>query len=618
MMATSDLSEESVNRYGLSQVHTPDGKGLVDVVFVHGLDGHPYHTWTSERSKVFWPGQLLPPIVEEEKARILVYGYDANVISFTDGVSKDKVHNHAEALVAEMSANRRRQGASERPIIFVAHSLGGLVIKRALIYSSGIRNHKTQHLRSIFVSTYGILFLGTPHKGSDVAKWGSQLEWICGAIIPRKVIDTQPQLVNTLKANSETLQNIDRQFMELVSRFRIFFFHEGKPTDLKGTLRYIVNEESASPTIQDVERASIQQDHSHMCKFENDSAPGFQLVTEAIQRYASHASETIVSRWKTDKAEQDRRKQAEAEELLSGTLRRSEITASSSSTSPGSSKPLRPLFLVPFSQDDSFVNRAAIFNNMSKCRKQYGRLALSGIGGVGKSQIAIEYCYRFRQDSPHTHIFWVHASTKQRFDQAYRDIARRLQLPGWNDPNIDTLPLVLEWFNEADNGNWLMVLDNADDLDMFFPKSIPSATDSERPLPLTDYLPQSSRGSMLITTRDERIGKRLAGMNASIEVNPMSPREAEELLAKRQIEPHDRPDSDVSSTLLEALEYLPLAITQAAAFISETCITPAQYLEMFRRGDSNVQDLLDQDLGDLRRDSQSPNSVIKTWKMSLI
>ena len=259
-------------------------------------------------------------MVEEEKARILVYGYDADIASFTDGVSRDKIHNHAEHLVAELCANRRRRKATERPIIFVAHSLGGLVVKSALIYSSEIHGNHTEHLRSIFISTYGILFLGTPHRGFDIAKWGSRLEWICGAVLPSASVDTQPQLIDSLKTNSETLQNIDRQFIQLTSRFRIYLFHEGKPTNLKGTLQYIVDEESASPNIQDVERASIQQDHSHMCKFENNSAPGFSLVTEGIQRYTAQAPETISSRWEFERAERRTRKEAEVEELLPGTI----------------------------------------------------------------------------------------------------------------------------------------------------------------------------------------------------------------------------------------------------------------------------------------------------------
>lgn len=334
-------------------------------------------------------------------------------------MSKDKIHVHAEHLVAELYANRRRQKATKRPIVFVSHSLGGLVVKRALIYSSEIRGNKTEHLRSIFISTYGILFLGTPHGGSDLAEWGSRLERICGAMLPTRLVDTQPQLVNALKTNSETLQNIDRQFIQLTSRFHMFFFHEAKPTNLIGALTYIVNEESASPNIQDVERASIQQDHSHMCKFENINAPGFHLVTEGIQRYASEALKMIGSRWILDEVEQKRRKEAEVEELLPSTLRRSEHTALSSFTLPGlwysyeqaafpthtsrkppthnpfmlvknanlrpsgPSKALKPLFLVPFSRDDSFINRVEIFNDINKYIKQHRRLALSGIGGVG-------------------------------------------------------------------------------------------------------------------------------------------------------------------------------------------------------------------------------------------
>lgn len=308
-----------ISRYGLTQVYAPIGGGKVDVVFVHGLNGSPDHTWTSEKSKIFWPAQLLPPILEEEKARILVYGYDADVVSFTDGASRDRIHNHAEHLIAELAANRRIRKASERPIIFVAHSLGGLVVKRALIYSSEIRGNYTEHLRSIFVSTYGILFLGTPHTGSDLAKWGSRLEWICGAL-PSKVVDTEPQLVDALKKNNEVLQNIDRQFIQLTSRLHIYFFHEGKKTNLHGTLQYVVDEESASPNIQDVERAVIQQDHSHMCKFENDAAPGFDLVAEGIQRYAGDAPEKIALRWQSEKAEQIAKKRAEVEELLPGRI----------------------------------------------------------------------------------------------------------------------------------------------------------------------------------------------------------------------------------------------------------------------------------------------------------
>ena len=161
-----------------------------------------------------------------------------------------------------------------------------------------------------------------------------------------------------------------------------------------------------------------------------------------------------------------------------------------------------------------------------------------------------------------------------------------------------------------------MVLDNADDLDMFFSRSILAATDSESALPLIGYLPRSSQGPMLITTRDERLGKRLAGIRASIKMRPMSPSEAQGLLEKWQIRSHGSPDREHSKDLLEALGYIPLAITQAGAFIHENHISVSEYLEVFYTSDSELQELLSEDLGDLRRDSQSQNSIIKTWKMS--
>ena len=121
---------------------------------------------------------------------------------------------------------------------------------------------------------------------------------------------------------------------------------------------------------------------------------------------------------------------------------------------------------------------------------------------------------------------------------------------------------------------------------------------------------------MLITTRDERLAKRLAGMHASFAVNPMSPQEAQELLEKWQTIGPGSLNKDPSRHLLEALGYIPLAITQAAAFISQNHITLPEYLETFRTSDSDVQDLLNEDLGDHGRDPQSHSSIIKTWKIS--
>lgn len=121
--------------------------------------------------------------------------------------------------------------------------------------------------------------------------------------MPKQLASSESQLIEALKSNSETLLNIDRQFAQLLDDFHIFFFHEAKPTNLKGTQQFIVDEESAAPTLPDVERAGIQADHSHMCKFDSPAAPGFDLVIDGIQRYSDQAPKIIRNRWVMEKQE---------------------------------------------------------------------------------------------------------------------------------------------------------------------------------------------------------------------------------------------------------------------------------------------------------------------------
>ena len=403
-------------------------------------------------------------------------------------MSRDRIHNHAEHLIATLCADRRRREANQRPVVFVAYSLGGLVVKRALIHSSQIRGNKTEHLRSIFVSTYGILFLGTPHRGSDVASWGSRLAWICGAILPSKLIDTQPQLVDALKTNNETLQNIDRQFIQLASNFHIYFFHEGKPTNLHGIWQYIVDEESASPNIHDVERASIQQDHAHMCQFENESTPGFDLVAEGIQRYTAQAPEIIRLRWESESVERQARKEAGVKELLRGTITANAQVLLDNSVGqaigqrpPASSQPptqntslksqQKPYYIVPRERVKDFVGREAQLRQISSHfltgpRKQTQVLILHALGGQGKSQIVLEYCQRSREQ--YHGIFWVNASSEASAMRSYARIARALS--GSSSPDVSdgdqTIRVVKDSLESWDE-SWLLVFDNYDEPNAF-------------------------------------------------------------------------------------------------------------------------------------------------------
>ncbi|OCL04339.1 hypothetical protein AOQ84DRAFT_324569, partial [Glonium stellatum] len=272
----------------------------------------------------------------------------------------------------------------------------------------------------------------------------------------------------------------------------------------------------------------------------------------------------------------------------------------------------KPVFMVPFERDLKFVGRVDIQAEIKKALQRQTRTAIEGIGGVGKSQIAINYCYDFKEQHPEAQVFWVHASSIPRFRQAYTDIARRLLIPGWNDPKVDALQLVYEHLTDEDNCRWLLVLDNADDTEVFFPSAGSKPKTPGEPSGIARYLPHNSRGSILITTRDAHVGIKLANGEQPISVLQMTLQEAKTMMLSKISEKESCCESDLI-TLLNDLECLPLAITQAAAFISENRITLSAYLKYLHADDANI---LDNEFYDWRRDSEKSNSVIQTWKLS--
>ncbi|KAK5098937.1 hypothetical protein LTR70_000944 [Exophiala xenobiotica] len=328
-LGESPNAQKQITTWGFTEVFSSPEPQVADIVFVHGLNGNPEKTWTADNG-VFWPRDLLPKHLGDVRCRILTYGYDARVSAFSgsDGVSKDHIHHHAENLAAKLYSNRSLKNAVERPIIFVVHSLGGLVAKQCLIYSRSIEHQNSAHLRSIYLSTYGILFMGTPHNGSDLAKWGSLLQSIASATLPRKLFDSSSHLVEDLKKNNETLQNINRQFTEIMPRLHVFYFYEARPMDLKGTRKFVVDEDSAAPNFPGAERMGIERDHSTMCKFENaEGSAGFPEVAEAIRRYAGDAPEAIAIRWLEESHHRYIRQELGAPESLMGDRRSSRGTS---------------------------------------------------------------------------------------------------------------------------------------------------------------------------------------------------------------------------------------------------------------------------------------------------
>ncbi|KAF2196192.1 putative kinesin [Delitschia confertaspora ATCC 74209] len=269
--------------------------------------------------------------------------------------------------------------------------------------------------------------------------------------------------------------------------------------------------------------------------------------------------------------------------------------------------PPSPSLFVPFCRDSDFVTHGTLLDQIyEKCSMPASRVALVSLGGVGKSQLAIEHCYRTADRSLETWVFWVHASNIARIEQGYQDIAEQL---------------VYNWLRNEKNGKWLLVLDNVDDIAAL---SLSASNNQKvqvndrngtRPRYLSSYLPQSKNGSVLVTSRTRSVALQLVENNNIIAIEPMGNTDAQSLLQKKL---GGNIDNDKIAELAAALEFMPLALVQAAAYIRQRAprYSVQQYLEQFYRNDRKRTNLLDYDGDHLRRDEEAKNSILITWQIS--
>ncbi|MDI1491249.1 MAG: hypothetical protein OHK93_002457 [Ramalina farinacea] len=241
-----------------------------------------------------------------------------------------------------------------------------------------------------------------------------------------------------------------------------------------------------------------------------------------------------------------------------------------------------------------------------------------------KSQLAIEYGHRFREQHLDAWVFWVFAGSPARFEQDFWKIADLVQIPGRDDPQADILALVHSWLHDPGNGEWLIIIDNADDDQIFLKSEVASQAPQESgrrgrsSQPLSWYLPQTDNGRVLMTTRYRNVALEFVGEHDIIILDPMDESDALALLDKKIEGLTDRDSECTMKRLVEALEYMPLAIAQAAAYIVRSAQSRPilEYLEQFRKSDDERTKLLERKGGHRRRDWEANSSILITWQIS--
>lgn len=265
----------------------------IDIVAVHGLNGHRETTWTAKNGKL-WLKDLLPAKIPN--ARILSWGYDAN----THGkkpLTSMYLYDHARELVSDLSLERRLTNTTQRPIVFVAHSLGGIVVKSALLHSNSTHPGHLKEHRAIKTSTYGIIFMGTPHQGSESATWGMRLVGVASIFV-----HTNDSLLKNLAKDSEILENVLAYYAGISSDFVTKFAYETYPTPLAmGKAALIVPKSSAViPGAVDAEAIAIMDNHLNMVKYLSEDDSGFRKIAGHLTLMAEDASTKISRNWERE------------------------------------------------------------------------------------------------------------------------------------------------------------------------------------------------------------------------------------------------------------------------------------------------------------------------------
>ncbi|KAI9676686.1 MAG: hypothetical protein M1829_003005 [Trizodia sp. TS-e1964] len=254
------------DKYGIKTLHNPESP-KVDLVFVHGLTGGQTTTWTADGEDASWPEKLLAKDIPE--ARILAFGYDADVVKLLGQASQNTLAQHARNLLGDLADTRFDTNTTGLPIIFVVHSLGGLICMNALTVS----NNAEANQRQILDCTHAIAFLGTPHRGSALASWAALAANL--ASVAKKV---NKSILDTLHPQSEVLSILVNEFHPMLrSRERnkgslvsITCYAEELDVSRWGKTFRVVPKESA--TLEQYPQKTIHSDHIGMTKFkERDS-----------------------------------------------------------------------------------------------------------------------------------------------------------------------------------------------------------------------------------------------------------------------------------------------------------------------------------------------------------
>ncbi|KAH8719384.1 hypothetical protein GQ44DRAFT_623397 [Phaeosphaeriaceae sp. PMI808] len=557
--------------HGFTQLYpTSDAEPVrADIVAITGMDGHAYGSWMSrEGNSAMWLRDFLAHDLPD--CRTMIYGYHSKLLAS----NMNELKEYGRLFLADIEKIRDTVELQRRPLIFICHSYGGVLLSHCLVRASTLEEESR---RSLYKSCYGMLFFGTPHRGSpkdDILKMVEQP-------YPNRV----PALMQTAPDSGELKFQL-QLFSDLVRDRQIGSFYETEPTPAPSQAESGEWRRAGQPVLQVSEvsatlqfpgfrerKIPVNANHTNMVKFGSRVNPTYTTVLRMLREFVRDAPKIVSRRY---------------EPIPNDTQKKT---------------------TVPFHRSVNLYGRSDFLARLEEkfdSTSYHCRAALTGLGGIGKSAIAIKFAQNHFEKYPHKSIFWVHSSTAARFSQSYREVADALRIEGRDEPKVDILKLVCDHLSDEKNGSWLMVLDNADGQAFL---SMDHALQNESTSyyrPLSSFLPQGAHGSILITSRDRSLAEDLVGsIRSTIPVYALDEVDSIQLLRERSGDDIS-PDEDAVE-LVKSLDNHALAITQAAAFIYNGLgrMNITRYLSLYRKALKNQQPEI-----------LLPQAVSITWQLS--
>ncbi|KAF8498905.1 P-loop containing nucleoside triphosphate hydrolase protein [Hysterangium stoloniferum] len=509
----------------------------VDIVAIHGLDGHREGSWTTDNG-ILWLRDLLPQRLPH--ARIATYGYHVSTGSQSTKID-ETLYGHAENFISRLALLRNNTTTTKRPIIFLAHSLGGIILKFALIHANQCNKSHLPYHKEIMLSTNGILFFGTPHQGTAVALSASQMLRV---LLPVDE-NTIHKLLRNLGTNSEMLEIQLSQYNGISARFNTKFLYETYETGLHDGSQIVPKSSAIVPGARNTEAIGLNKSHMDMIKFYSAEDDDFIVVVSLLQSMKCDLKLELKYRRDTSRS---------SDILNKGPSYRAKLLSS-----------------PRFTGQVVYLEKLRTFfvdENVTTHRKH---LLLYGMGGIGKTQISLKFAEQCADLKLWVisllflsigGIFWLDATTAETLHTSFTEIAKL-------DPMMKSLGIeesgeaIIGWLAGLGR-KCLLIFDNADGMTSLVSK----------------YLPPACLLDVLITSRNPDLQQ---SVSSTLNLEVLSKDDAISLLMTSSIREGktDVLKNDSLHVIAETLGFLPLALDVAGRAVYMGLCTVEEYTSTY-------------------------------------